>query len=366
MRHRTLPLVAVAAVLLNAAMASAQGAKPAPAPAAALSDRLASGTPDTQKKALDEVLARPAATASIDLFLASAVALQQGRVEDAGFLLYAAQLRARVDLDRFPPKSKGGDGPETLIAALSMQVGQAVNPALMREPKAFGDAVARLRAWDAIGPSAYDPGWEHGPAKPPAQAKAVADRLKQETLEPAENMVKLLGTPEYLEAFKTLQDFNLDPSAGEPSAEKIAAAQKAERTMAEIEKRLGIPGFAAAAGAAEGSGGATPGAPPPAATTTAPRASQPAKRVGGAIAEPKRVKFVAPAVPPDLPKEVPRTVILELTVDEQGRVRDASVLRGHPAVDRAVAQAVSQWVYEPALEYGKPVPVIFTVTVNLN
>jgi TonB family protein len=343
------------AALLLAGTASAQGA-------AALSDRLASGTPDAQKAALEEVLARPAATASIDLFLASAVALQQGRVEDAGFLLYAAQLRARVDLDRFPPKGKGGDSPETLIAALSMQVGQAVNPALMREPKAFGQAVARLRAWDAIGPAAYDPGWEHGPAKPAAQVKAVADRLKQETLEPAENMVKLLGTPEYLEAFKTLQDFNLDPSAGEPSAEKIAAAQKAERTMAEIEKRLGIPGFAAAAGAAEGSGAP----PPPADTPAASRASQPAKRVGGAIAEPKRVKFVAPSVPPDLPKEVPRTVILELTVDETGRVRDASVLRGHPAVDRAVAQAVSQWVYEPALEYGKPVPVIFTVTVNLN
>jgi TonB family protein len=132
--------------------------------------------------------------------------------------------------------------------------------------------------------------------------------------------------------------------------------------MAEIEKRLGIPGFAAAAGAAEAAGAATdkPAHPP------AARASQPAKRVGGAIAEPKRLKFVAPVVPPDLPKDVPRTVILELTVDEQGRVRDASVLRGHPAVDRAVAQAVSQWLYEPALEYGKPVPVIFTVTVNLN
>ena len=315
-----------------------------------LTETLSSGTQDEQRRALDLVLARTAPVVSVDLFLASAVAHQLGRVEDAGFLLYAAQMRARLDLDRFPPKGQGGDSPATLIGALSMQVGQAVNPVLMRDPKAFGQAVARLRAWDAVAPAGYDPGWEYGKAKPAAQAAAAAEKLKRETLQPAENMVRLLDTPEYFEAFKTLQDFNLDPSAAKPTPDRIAAARKAEQTMAAIEKRLGIPGLYSA----------------PAASPARPAAAPPARRVGGAIAEPKRLTFVPPVVPPDLPPDVPRTVILELTVDEQGRVRDASVLRGHPAVDQAVAKAVSQWRYEPALENGKAVPVIFAVTVNLN
>ena len=323
-----------------------------------VSETLSSGTPDEQRKALDAILARPASSPSVDMFLASAVALQLGRVEDAGFLLYAAQVRARVDLDRFPPKGQGGDSPGVLIGALSMQVGQAVNPALMRDPKAFASAIARLRAWDAVAPDPYDPGWEHAKAKPLAQARASAETMKGDALQPAENMVRLLGTPEYFEAFKVLQDFNLNPSTGQPPPDRIASARKAEQTMAAIEQRLGIPGLFSAQGVPPSRMNAAP-APP--ATTPA---RQP-RRVGGAIAEPKRLRFVPPTVPRDLPADVPRTVILELTVDERGRVVDATVLRGHPSVDRAVAEALRQWVYEPALEFGKPVPVIFTVTVNL-
>jgi TonB family protein len=338
----------------------------AQAPDAGIGETLSSGSPAEQKKALETVLARPAAVASVELFLASAVAYQLGRIEDAGFLLYAAQLRARLDLGRFPPKDQGGDSPEVLIGTLSMQIGQAVNPALMRSPDAFEQVVARLRAWDAAGPAGYDPGWEHGPAKSPAQVSALLAELKRETLEPAENMVRLLRTPEYFEAFKTLQDFNLDASGQPPAPEKLAAARRAEQTMAAIEKRLNIPGLYSTPGAPASMLNDGPASAANPATGPAPAASPAAaRRVGGAIAEPKRVRFVQPVMPPDLPPDVPRTVILELTVDEQGKVRDASVLRGHPAVDQAVARAVSQWVYEPALEYGRPVPVLFTVTVNL-
>jgi hypothetical protein len=41
------------------------------------------------------------------------------------------------------------------------------------------------------------------------------------------------------------------------------------------------------------------------------------------------------------------------------------VLRGHPAVDRPIAEALRQWVYAPTLENGIPVPVIFPVTVKM-
>jgi TonB family protein len=173
-------------------------------------------------------------------------------------------------------------------------------------------------------------------------------------LQPAENMARLLATPEYFQAFKTLQDFNLDTSANAKKPERVAAAKAAARKMAEIEKRMGIPGLYIRA--------VTP-APTPkpsrAVTMIEPR------RVGGPIAQPKRLHFVQPRVPQNLPSDVPRTVVLELTVDERGRVIEASVLRGHPAVDKPIAEALRQWVYAPTLENGIPVPVIFPVTVKM-
>jgi periplasmic protein TonB len=88
-------------------------------------------------------------------------------------------------------------------------------------------------------------------------------------------------------------------------------------------------------------------------------------RVGGAIREPKRLKLVQPRYP-DIAKQarVQGVVILECTIDTRGRVTDVKVLRGIPLLDAAAIEAVEQWVYEPTLLNGVPVPVIMTVTVN--
>ena len=61
------------------------------------------GTPEEQRKALDFVIAHTATTPSFQMFVAAAIALPLGRLEDAAFLFYAAQLRARFDQERFPP-----------------------------------------------------------------------------------------------------------------------------------------------------------------------------------------------------------------------------------------------------------------------
>ncbi|HET9314446.1 MAG TPA: energy transducer TonB [Vicinamibacteria bacterium] len=318
-----------------------------------VTDTLASGTPAEQRQALDAVLAAPDAIGSVDLLQAAAVAHLLGRIEDAGFLLYAGQLRARVDLDRFPPRDRGAEGPEALIASLGGPIGEVVNPALMRYPAAFEHAVARLRRWDPVATGDYDPGWDHGASPSADQTRATADRLKREMLQPVEGMARLLANPEYFEAFKTVQDASRDTSDDVKKPERVAAAQAAERTMAEIEKRMGIAGLYTRAVAPR----AAPRTPR-AVTTTEPR------RVGGPIAQPRRLRFVQPRVPSNLPADVPRTVVLELTVDERGRVVEATVLRGHPAVDKPIAEALRQWVYAPTLENGIPIPVTFPVTVK--
>lgn len=59
------------------------------------------------------------------------------------------------------------------------------------------------------------------------------------------------------------------------------------------------------------------------------------------------------------------TVIVEAVIDEGGRVRDVQILKGLPmGLDRSAANAVAQWRFTPATLNGRPLKVIYTLTVN--
>ena len=58
------------------------------------------------------------------------------------------------------------------------------------------------------------------------------------------------------------------------------------------------------------------------------------------------------------------TVVLEAVIDETGTVRDVTVLRSVPLLDRAAIDAVRQWRYSPTKLNGVPVTIIMTVTVT--
>jgi TonB family protein len=84
----------------------------------------------------------------------------------------------------------------------------------------------------------------------------------------------------------------------------------------------------------------------------------------GDIKPPKLIKKVEPLYPEAARKaEIEGVVILEATTDEYGRVTKTKVLRSIPELDQAAMDAVKQWVYEPFIKDGKPVGMIFTVTV---
>ena len=90
-----------------------------------------------------------------------------------------------------------------------------------------------------------------------------------------------------------------------------------------------------------------------------------AVRVGGSIREPRKVKNVSPVYPTGaLQARVQGVVILEATIGPGGDVTAVRVLRGVPLLDQSAIDAVTQWMYEPTLLNGVPVPVIMTVTVN--
>jgi TonB family protein len=96
------------------------------------------------------------------------------------------------------------------------------------------------------------------------------------------------------------------------------------------------------------------------------QASQPEPvRAKGDIEPPTIIKMVQPTYPEEARKKgIEGIVILEATVDIKGKVQDVKVLKSIPALDQAAIDAVKQWVYEPKMIKGKPMPVVFTVTVR--
>jgi protein TonB len=59
-------------------------------------------------------------------------------------------------------------------------------------------------------------------------------------------------------------------------------------------------------------------------------------------------------------------VIVEATIDTDGTVSDAHILRSIPMLDEAALDAVRQWRFVPTLLNGAAVPVIVTLTINFH
>jgi TonB family protein len=90
-----------------------------------------------------------------------------------------------------------------------------------------------------------------------------------------------------------------------------------------------------------------------------------ALRVGGQIRPPVRTKEVAPVYPPIAQSaRIQGDVVIEATIDEEGKVADARVVKSVPLLDQAALDAVRQWEYQPSLLNGVPTPVVMTVTVK--
>ena len=103
------------------------------------------------------------------------------------------------------------------------------------------------------------------------------------------------------------------------------------------------------------------------AKAAAARSEQLAKaiRVGGQIRPPVRIKEVAPVYPAIAQSaRVQGDVVIEMTIDNEGKVADAHVVKSVPLLDEAALDAVRQWEYQPSLLNGVPTAVVMTVTVK--
>ncbi len=113
-------------------------------------------------------------------------------------------------------------------------------------------------------------------------------------------------------------------------------------------------------GVSGGQIGGVIGAPPP------PGPVAPV-RVGGQITTPALVKRIRPQYPQiAIAAKMTGTVVLELTVDQTGRVQHVDVLRSQGLLDQAAVDAVRQWRYSPLVLNGQPTPFVVTVTMNFS
>jgi hypothetical protein len=240
-QSRTAMIVVVSAIC--GATLLAQPRSPLTSMTAALAE-LESDTGSRAGEALDYVLAHLDMASAEVLLTASIGALQLKRIEDAGFLFYAGQLRSRVDQQRFPPVGKGGDSPAVAIGALQQIIGAEINPAIMREPATFAAVLNRLEAWDTNTARGYDPGWAFAKASSAAEARKVTDTVKAEYLRGGKDVLALITIPEYLSALRESQDAGQGDLTDETKVKAALERQrKALERLCEIEKKMKIAGL---------------------------------------------------------------------------------------------------------------------------
>ena len=115
-----------------------------------------------------------------------------------------------------------------------------------------------------------------------------------------------------------------------------------------------------------------PPPPPPAPPMTPAQKEALAKFEAGAIkaqddVKPPRLVKSVPPVYPEAARQarISGLVVLNVRADKEGNIKAAMVLKSvDESLSRAAVEAVKQWKYEPYVKGGKPVEIVFTVTVN--
>lgn len=105
-------------------------------------------------------------------------------------------------------------------------------------------------------------------------------------------------------------------------------------------------------------------------TPARPRSIDPSGpiRVGGSIAEPRKIRDVKPTYPVDAAAAgATGVVVLDAILAADGSVKDVRVVRGvagAPSLEQAALTAVMSWAYTPAKLNGRPVDVSMAVIVS--
>jgi protein TonB len=84
-------------------------------------------------------------------------------------------------------------------------------------------------------------------------------------------------------------------------------------------------------------------------------------------APPRLVRQTRPRYPSQaFVRKVEGTVVVEILIDPSGRVSRARVIQSVPLLDAAASDAVREWLFQPAMKRGRPVPAIALAPVRFN
>ena len=89
-------------------------------------------------------------------------------------------------------------------------------------------------------------------------------------------------------------------------------------------------------------------------------------RVGGDVKPPAKIVYPSPQYTEIARKaRIQGVVIVEAIIDKKGDVTNVKILKGLPmGLDLAAVDAIKRWKFKPATLNGKPVAVIYNLTVN--
>ncbi|HEY3120704.1 MAG TPA: TonB family protein [Vicinamibacteria bacterium] len=91
------------------------------------------------------------------------------------------------------------------------------------------------------------------------------------------------------------------------------------------------------------------------------------KEAGSEVPRPKALKLKKPEYPPEAAAQGLRgIVIVELIIDEKGKVESAQIVRSVPGFDEAALAAAREWEYEVTKVDGRPVKVRLTVPITFS
>jgi TonB family protein len=91
-------------------------------------------------------------------------------------------------------------------------------------------------------------------------------------------------------------------------------------------------------------------------------------RAGADVPVPKRTQYVEPQYPArgrDVTPILMGVVVLDLSLNEEGRPVDIKVIRPIPWLDAAAVEAAEQWRYEPTVVNGSPRRVVVQEVVGM-
>jgi TonB family protein len=89
------------------------------------------------------------------------------------------------------------------------------------------------------------------------------------------------------------------------------------------------------------------------------------QRVAPGVAEANLLTRIDPIYPAlSRAARVEATVILDVTIDKEGKVTNLKMVSGHPLLNETAMEAVRQWRYSPHLRNGQPADAITSVTLD--